>query len=362
MQVSSSGISMKEIFKGDFSKFDNQSTEEQDDGFFGKISKSLGFDKVGKQKPALFSGVFSNDARYFAYTYYITHVTNYSRRGGSTFSSGYSKYYLQIVDLKTGEKIIKHPKRHSGSLSVNHIENNNVWLKLFHSADNYSVPCMYSISNNSYTFDDDDLLNLNAGTFSDENNSNIHFFENKTGKPGAVIEGIDGRQYLVDPITGKATLINSNNSDNAFWNNVMWQKSTSVNDFEFRGNTRKIVLTKRRGKEPVQSERDFIEPEFLTLDATSPIADDKLTICDNGFFVYSQKTTNSKMSKLLSMLDYQTLKERWTIEIPIDENANAPFFDKELFAINGNILYVANKSNLIAIDASNGKIIINTKL
>lgn len=303
---------------------------------------------LGKQPPEWSSGMFSPDGKYYVYTFSVFFVNQYSKRGNATFRSGSSTSYLQIIDCKTGKKLLKEPLKSANLLTISNIENNHVWL-VSYKISKFWAPALFTIDDLKMTFSAEDLMKINPSV--PMKMKLINFYENPTGNSGGIFEAVDGRQYLINPETGKFIITTASTERIEKKDADCYQLSDRIEDIRLGTGTRKKLM---KGK--IESKEDFINPRFLTLDNTDQKMKAPLTIYKNNFFVLSNVFTSDNIEKQLSCIDKDSLKMKWSITIPQKEN-DGKNYNKERFFIEGDQMLVANTLNLCRIDLQSGRVI-----
>jgi len=302
---------------------------------------------MGKQPPVWESGMFSPDGKYYAYTWSEMFITQYSKRGNSTFRSGSSTSYFQIIDCATGRKLLDKPLESTEKLTIAEIENNHVWIVSYEISKRWA-PALYDINSLKMTFSANDLIKINPAI--PMKMQVIRFYKNNSGKPGAVFQAVDGRQYLIDPETGKfsVTAPSKESIDNK--DETCYQTISSVKGIREDGGARKKLV-----KENLESQDDFINPKFLCLEKNEDDIHPEPTMYRNNFFVLSPAFTTDNKEMQLTGIDKVSLATQWSIALPQNENDDKKY-NKERFFMNGAQLFVANTSTLFVIDLSKGSI------
>ena len=303
---------------------------------------------IGKQPPEWTSGMFSPDGKYYVYTWSEFFVNQYSKRGNATFRSGSSTSYLQIIDCNTGKKLLQEPFKSKNLLTISNIENNHVWL-VSYNISKYWAPALFNIDRLQMTYSAEDIMKMNPSV--PMKMHVIQFYKNNSGKPGGIFEAVDGRQYLINPETGKFSVITPSGERINEKDDDCYQITDRIEGINLGTGTRIKMI---KGK--VQSKDDFINPHFLAIDENELDRRASPTIYKNNFFVLSPVFTSDKREMQLSCIQHDNLDTKWIISLPQNENENNKY-NKERFFLNGDQMLVANTSNVCKIDVQNGRII-----
>lgn len=307
---------------------------------------------MGNQPPKWQSGMFTPDGKYYVYTYGQVFVTQYRKRGGSTFSSGVLTNYLQVIDCTSGKKILEKPFKSKQMINIETIEGNQVALWSYKIGENQYSPAVFDLSSLQMKFSAEDLKKLNPNVPL----KNVNFyFKNTSSDAGIIFEADDGRKKIINPQTGIITNISGEFERVDVKSGTCYQTESSINGYSTTtGTRRKIIKGNARNGETFSTD-DFISPEFLVINQDSQTNDSELTLFDNNFFVISPISTSDKKQMQLSMLDQNSLKTKWILELPQGE-VESNNYNNERFSLLGNKLYVANSTNVIVIDLEKGVI------
>ena len=220
---------------------------------------------MGKQPPVWEGGSFTPDGRYYAYLYSVYNVRNYERQGGYTRTSGPTDFYFQVIDCATGQKMLQNPIHTRKRMELGTIDNSYVWLTSFVPGDQEYGILVFDIGKMELTFDDDQISNLNPNIPL----THISFFENSSGRPGAVFEAADGRHYAVDGATGLFTQVEVEPWTRlARGDEDFYQYTSALEGIRLEGTSRKRLVKTDSTAKP--SDDDFISPEFLAVERRSP--------------------------------------------------------------------------------------------
>ncbi|MFZ1800184.1 MAG: hypothetical protein WAU24_10010 [Chitinophagaceae bacterium] len=304
-----------------------------------------GCSDMGKQPPVWESGMFSPDGKYYVYTWSEIFITQYSKRGNSTFSSGSSTSYLQIIDCATGRKLLEKPLESSEKLTIAEIEDNHVWLVSYEISKRWA-PAMFDINSLKMAFSAKDLIQINPSI--PMKMQTISFYNNTSGQPGAIFQAVDGRQYVINPQTGKFSFVAQSGERIDTKDETCYQATSSLKDIREVGGTRKKLA-----KENIESPDDFINPKFLSLEKNENNLHPDPTMYKNNFFVLSPAFTTDNKDMQLTCIDKDSLTTQWSIALPQDINDDKKY-NNERFFMESDQLYVANTSNLFVIDLAKG--------
>lgn len=307
--------------------------------------------EMGKQPPIWESGMFSTDGKYYAYTYSELFVMQYSKRGGATFRSGISSYYLQVIDCTTGKKMIEQPVKSKEMIRVQKIEGNNILLWTYTIGKSLYSPAIFDMGTQKMKFTSEDLRSINSDV---PMNTVYSYFNYSNSQPGFIFEGDNGRKYIIDPNTGKTTIVSGEFERSEDQSSTCYQTVNSTKGYS-RTNDSRQRITIGSSRNSMMSQDDFLEPKFLVINLISSIDEKPLTFYGNNIFIFSSISKTDKKEMQLSMLDKYSLMTKWNIILPqeVQERNN---YNKERFALNGNKMYVANSTNLHIIDLDKGAI------
>ncbi|MEO8117223.1 MAG: hypothetical protein ABI653_06190 [Bacteroidota bacterium] len=297
--------------------------------------------EIGTQPPIWKSGMFSPDGKYYVYSWTEFFVNQYSKRGNATFRSGSSTTYLQIIDCMNGRKLLDKPLKSPEMLTIADIANNHVWLVSYEISKRWA-PALFDIDSLKMTYSASDLMNINPAI--PMKMQVIGFYNNDSGKPGGVFEAADGRQYLIDPHSGKFLETTASRERIDTKDENCYQTTNNIKDIRMGEGTRKKLM-----KGNLESKDDFISPEFLALVKNADEMHATPTIYSNNFFVLSPAFTTDKKEMQLTCLDKDSFTTQWSIALPQNENEDHTY-NKERFFLQGDKLLVANTSNICVID------------
>lgn len=307
--------------------------------------------------PVYRSGLFTKDGKYFAYTYQ-DEVEKPDVKGNITMRGFSYPSEFQILDTKTGKKLLPTSYK-TNKIDLLYVVQNNenfIWLiKRVYNEDFKDYIALYDIKNNQFKFDFGSIEAMNPNVAWSKNMS---CFVNTTDQQGLIIEGADKRYYLIDTYTGKAEVIQGNFPHLNYLMANDFQVSTHIDkDLQIKrinGNRESIV----NSETTVVSDDDFIRVQYLSVDKPTKgylDYDDKLTLYQKHFFVLSPITSENNSDIELSMLDENTLKTVWKLQLPQKKNRTfIPKYDNEKFYIDDNQLFVANNDYLMIIDSDKG--------
>lgn len=313
---------------------------------------------MGNQPPKWQSGMFTPDGKYYVYTYGQVFVTQYNKRGGATFSSGILTNYLQIIDCAYGKKLLEKPYKSKEMINIETIEGNQVALWSYKIGESQYSPAVFDLSSLKMKFCAEDLKKLNPNVPLKNVNS---YFKNTSSQPGIIFEADDGRKKIINPETGIITNISGEFERADVKSGTCYQTDRSIKGFGTTNGTRKKIKKGNARNGETLSTDDFLSPEFLTIDQDSRTNEGALTLFDNHFFIISPISTSDKKQMQLTMLDFNTLKTKWILELPQGE-MESNNYNNERFSLQGNKLYIANSTNVIVIDLEKGMITANYPL
>lgn len=309
-----------------------------------------GCDAIGNQKPEWQSGMFSPDGKYYVYTYGQVFVTQYQKRRGASFSSGILTNYLQIMDCATGKKLLEKAFKSKEMINVKTIEGNQVALWSYKIGESQYMPAVFDLGLLAMKFSAEDLKKLNPTV--PMKNVNL-YFQNTTSQPGIIFEGDDGRKKIINPETGMISDISGDFERVDDKSGNCYQTDNSVKGFSTTTGTRRKITKRNSRAGEIESTDDFLSPEFLTIEKNARTNESELTLYNNHFFILSPISTNDKKQMQLTLLDLNTLKTKWTLELTQGDMQKNKY-NNERFSLQGNKLYVANSTNLLAIDLDQG--------
>ena len=325
---------------------------------FMMLSILNGCDFMGNQAPKWQSGMFTPDGKYYVYTYGQVFVTQYNKRGGATFSSGILTNYLQIIDCASGKKILEKPFKSKEMINIETIEGNQVALWSYKIGESQYSPAVFDLGSLEMKFSAEDLKKINPNVPL----KNVNFyFKNTSSQPGVIFEADDGRKKIINPDTGIITNISGEFERVEVKSGTCYQTNRSIKGFSTTTGTRKKIKKGNARNGETLSTDDFINPEFLTINQDSRTNDGQLTLFEGNFFVISPISTSDKKQMQLTMLDFNTLKTQWILELPQGE-MEANNYNNERFSLKENKLYIANSTNLVSIDLEKGVISANYTL
>ena len=311
---------------------------------------------MGKQPPVWEGGSFTPDGRYYAYVYSVYNVRNYESSGGYTRTSGPTDFFFQVIDCATGQKLLQHPIKTRKRMALGDIDNAYVWLTTYVPQDQENGIAVFDLGKMELTFEDKDIQRLNPNVPL----THLSFFDNRSGRPGAVFEAADGRNYAVDGATGLFTQVEVDP-----WSRIpsgdadFYQYISSLDSIRLEGSSRRRLV---KMDSTARSDEDFISPEFLTLTSKGTSrSEEPLTTYEGSFFILSQALVNSSVDMILTCVDQQTLKTRWSRQIPQDYDPDALITastsNKSRVSLHGDTLLIANQTHLLKIDPRSGDVI-----
>lgn len=307
--------------------------------------------------PQFKTGVFSEDGKYFAYTYQPEIVLPDVDASVTIRGMGFPTYF-QVMETATGKKLTnkQYKTGKSDQMYVVWAENDCVWLmqSVYHKGNQLAL---YDMKANKFRFDFGELEKLNPNVGWKSTNS---FFINTTSQDGLLLEANDKRNYRIDPNTGKAEVIQGKFE----MVNYNYAQDFQVTDGSFNkqydtksiNGSRQTITTKNR---KTVSQDDFIEVKYLALSKNKKLTyDAPITFYKDYFFVLSPIASDNEVDMELAMLDKNTLKTVWKIQLPQKKlKTMIPNYGFERFFIKGDQMLVSNNDYLMTIDLSNGKIV-----
>lgn len=334
-------------------RFLNNSISEYTTGKLKGIEGLAGI----KSTPVFQSGLFSEDGKYFVYTY-RPEVERPDVDGSVTMRGFAYPTYFQVIDCANGKKKLPQPVE-SGKydqMYVLWVQDDWVWLmKRENKKGNFLA--LYDLKDNQFRFDFGALEKLNPNISWKESN---RFLRNTTTQKGLIVEANDKRNYLIDPETGKV----SANQGKFSSLDMADEQNYQVSDLDIHPIFRKEQLNGSRTsiintKNKATSEDDFIEVKYLTLSKNREVDyEAPITFYKNYFFVLSPVTADDDVNMELAMIDKNTLKTAWKLQLPQDKlKTFTPHYGFERFFIKGDQLWVSNNNYLMTIDLSSGKIL-----
>lgn len=310
-----------------------------------------------KSTPVFQSGFFTEDGNYFVYTYQ-PEVEKPDVDGSITMRGFAYPPYFQVIDCNTGKKLLKKPfdGEKYNQLYVLWEQDGLVWLM----KDEYhkgNLIALYDLKANKFRFSFGELEKLNPEVSWRERN---RYLLNTSSKKGLIVEANDLRNYLIDPNTGKAEIIQGRFDLLDFGYTSDYQVSNL--------NFNKLYDTKQinGGRESIVSKKnmtvsadDFIEVQYLALSRNKKMPDHpEITFYKDNFFVLSPVNADDKVKMELAMLDRNTLKTTWKLQLPQERlKTFTSHYGYERFFIKGDQLLASNNNYLMTVDLRSGKIV-----
>ena len=303
--------------------------------------------EIGKQPPELWSARFTPDGGRMVYTYDINTIWQYERRGGSTRSSGTRKAYMDVRDAATGRSLLTEPYSSRNTLAIVDIIGDLCALNSHNFEKSRDELVLMDITTGKERFGPEELSKINDGLHFDPTT----YFENTTGKPGFVFAADDARAYLIDPNTGKATLVQTDTQTHSRSGD---ENPTTIgprgSGMSFVGQSRKELVINGRS-----SKVDFIEPAFGA--ELQDGKDERVPVIYQGNpIIISHSSTNDDFSWEISLLDAGTLDLIWSASVANIDRAAPFYWNEPLFKLNGEELVVQTSTQLIQFDAATGKL------
>lgn len=323
----------------------------------GKITGKSGMNQspVGLQPPEWRSGVFSPDGKYYVYTYSITDVKSYHSRFGASTSV---RFYLQVIDAPSGVALLEEAIQLQGAPTIVSVDNNALWLSVYNIKEDKASPVLYQIGAKQLKYTARDFKRINPHLPVLGHKGVLPFYACSGHNGDIIIEANDARQYLIEAATGKFSrtpLVKTPLTDKGQRN---LQTVSTVPNYTEKGDSRQYIIKKDT---QVRSTEDFIDPRFVIRFKEAPLGEPTLFTYTHHIFILSNTSTISHQDKQLSMLDSETLKTIWTLDLP-QESQEANTYDVERFAMQEQTLFAVNKTHYFLIDAQKGAIIKSTHL
>ena len=306
---------------------------------------------MGNQLPKWQSGMFTPDGKYYVYTYGQVFVTQYQKRGGSTFSSGILTSYLQVIDCNLGKEMLEKPLKSKEMIRIETIEGDQVALWSYKIGDSEYSPAVFDLGTLTMKFSAEELKNLNPNVPLKSVNT---YFTNTSSEPGIIFEADDGRKKCINPETGIITDVSGDFERVEMKSMDCYQTKSSVEGYGLTSGTRQKITKGNRRDSSIFSTDDFLNPEFVVLEEKMN-EKNQATIYNNNLFILSQAVTTNKKMMQLTMLDQKTLQTKWILQLPQnDQEMNA--YNKERFILKGNKMFLANSTYVLVIDLDKGLI------
>ncbi len=314
---------------------------------------------MGRQDPRVFQGQFSPSGKYYAYLYQSVFIFSYQRTGGRSVSNGSLTYYLQVVDSSTGQKLLAKPLKPKdfdctypqlGAVSETH-----VLIACSNSKGQAQAPFVFSIATQQVTLTGKAIAERNPAL------GGVHgtdFYRSREQPSAFIMEASDGRKYRLDPDSGAAQPVTGDFERLDTDDQLRGQLPKSLRE---AGDGRRYIKVAARGQSQ-RSTDDFLRPKYLMLGHETEDHSSPATQVDGGFLVLSNTVKDSGQNKLLTQVDAATLATRWSTPLPQRRGDWANGFDTEQFVLQGNLLLLANSSQLLRIDLSSGTVVSNVNL
>jgi hypothetical protein len=321
---------------------------------------------LGSYPPENEGAMITPDGKKIVQVYSIFYCTQYKSSGNRVSRSGTKTYYVDIYDSQNGKKINKKSFKLANNAKLKAVTNKSFLTYGYNQKKNRISIEIYDIETGKLRFNDDQLKKLNNGLIFQYN----YIYNNYSGKAGFVIKADDARIYLLDDISGKATLL-KDQENNELTNDSNFDMTTIVNfdsiSFQFKGHSRsKAVIKRARSKnlEDVISETDFIKPNLLAKETVKRGIFEKnpdLYYASNDWLILSKTKDNQDYEWTFTALDRETLKEKWSATL------KNPLVEKKLEEIeqlyqSGNTLIIIGSQSINKLDLKSGKWLWNVRL
>lgn len=310
-----------------------------------------------KNTPVFQTGTFSEDGNYFAYTYQ-PEVEMPDVDASITIRGMGFPTYFQVMETATGKKMLDDPYKSDKTYPIYVVwtEDDLVWLMQYDFKKG-NLLALYDMKANKFRYAFGELEKLNPNV--DWKSTNL-FYINTSVQKGLLLEANDKRNYRIDPNTGKAETISGKLEMVNYDANKDFQVSDRNGDRQFGKkeiNGSRQSVTGDNGK--TVSQDDFIEVQYLTLSKNkTENYDASITYYKNNFFVLSPIASDNKVDMELTMLDTNSLKTIWKIQLPQKKlKTMIPHYESERFFIIDDQMLVSNNDYLMTINLSNGKIV-----
>lgn len=315
-----------------------------------------------RQAPALSGGMFSPSGKYFAYTYMVVTLYSHQRTGGRSVSTGSFKAYLQVIDTDTGQKLLDQPlKSPCGHPRIGDVSDTSVLVMCMAAGGdtkNPPSPFVFDLAARRIGVDSETVAARNpAGLLAGK----TEVYANAASRGQFIVEGSDGRRYRLDPKTGKAERVGGAFSPLIVGVFGFYQGCGLPDGLSERGDARRYIQRGSDNDSP-RSQDDFLKPEIVCADAWEMSPSAEASDVDGGILVLSRTSTEEDQHMLLTLVDRDTLKTRWSTPLPQTRGDWAGQFGQEKFWRRNGKLLVANASQLIVIDPKDGRILRATNL
>lgn len=316
--------------------------------------------ELGRQTPVWEAGGFTPNGKYYVYVYSIYNVTSYSSSGGATYRGGSTENYFEVIDCSTGRKILDGSLDFDERIDIVDMSNDYVWLRVHDPYKSEYSLAIFDLAAGKLAFTAKEIRKLNP----DIPFGQGRVYQRAKGQEYAIYEAEDGRQYEVNPKSGKLSLVQHPASPLA----INLESALAYDDGFFQGDhSMPGIKTLREGgsrerlmlesDSSVRSKLDFLDPSFLAYSTRSFGRDPVSLRYKNSFFVLSYTVRSDARDMLLSRLDSQSLESYWTVTLPEKENDElSSYSNKARVFLAKKTLLLANQSYLMSIDLETGKI------
>ncbi len=329
-------------------------------GILYSINKSGGLSNLILSSTYTFdSGRFIQDGKFFAYTYHGE--VEMPDVDGSVTIRGFSyPGYFQIIETSSGEKIHHTAYSTKKGERIFIADHNDSLIWMVQSKNNQYIQLLaYEIAAKKFRFQAGDLQKINTDI---QWSSYLKLYQTTSSSEyGIILEADDNRLYYIDPITGKATLATGKYQSIDYLSNQNIQTTSTSQQIpyktkEINGHRQSIISPNGN----TISNDDFISAQFILNPLTELDMYDKRTLMkyNHHFFVISPIATHNPIDMELAMIDEQTLKTQWKIQLPqLRLKTIIPNYNHELFQIRADTLRATNNNFIITLDLSSGKIL-----
>jgi hypothetical protein len=286
------------------------------------ISCGLGYD------PPKFEEIqVSPDGTKLVHLYSVFFCNSYSNNGGFTRRSGSTSYYVDIYDSKTGNKINKKSYKISNYPNLAAVTNHSIIISSLNKKGSGRNIRIFNIKDGKMTYDQDKLKKINQGLVFDP----LRILTNKSGKNGIAIIADDARAYLLDDLSGKATLLSDNSFADGYnksenFDKLRYLSNDSIN-FEFSGTTRKkaqlIIKNTLKDNDQINqntastskklSTIDFIEPYLVSVRSFNNFMKEEAETIksEENWLVISKSKASDNYETVFTLLDKNNLTQIW---------------------------------------------------
>lgn len=288
------------------------------------------------------------------------HITSYSREGGVTTKSGYTYFYLNSLDPKSGKSIgqVRTSKSYKEKPHFIGIIDQKAWFASpkedlgLHARDLQSLEVVLKAS---------DILEKNpdwGDAFILEGGNSNQFYGYLPDSAKIFVTGSSGQFYLFDPKNLALENLEEKPREipigKAYLDNQLYFGDSLT--FNFRGDLRKEIYL-NRDKEPVPG-ISYLNPKFL-IDPLSRRKPRPIWHSErNMIFVLSESKIGTSKGLILSGISLSSpLKELWSIPLGVEESDDFQRGYCQKIELLDNRLLLAYAKKIYCLDVTQGKII-----